>query len=139
GQARQLLEAAQHGQARVTLDTLVRVADAYFAVLRARRQLARLDEVLDMLTSERDDPLRGNHKGLLPVIKAFRIAGTALPSAQARVEADVVRRHGERIRALEDVRVASAELARLLHLNPAYFLLPVEDYRFPLKRPGEDW
>jgi outer membrane protein TolC len=139
GQARQLLEAAVQGQARVTLETLVRVADAYFAVLRARRQLARLDEVLDMLTSERDDPLRGNSKGLLPLIKAFVRAGTALPSDQARVEADVVRRHGERIRALEDVRVASAELARLLHLNPGYFLLPVEDYRFPLQLPGEAW
>jgi outer membrane protein TolC len=138
-QARALLEAAQAGRARVTLDTLFRVADAYFAVLRARRQLARLDEVLDMMTSEQESELRGKSKGLLPVIRAFVKAGDALPSDQARVEADVVRRQGERIKALEDVRTASAELSRLLHLNAGYFLLPAEDYRYPLQVPGGQW
>jgi len=136
-EARQQLQAARFGQTRVLNDTLLRVAEAYFAVLRARRQVARFDETIDFLTSEQESPLRGESKGLLPLIKAFVKAGTALPSDQARVEADVVRRMGERVRALEDVRTASAELARLLHLDASLFLYPVEDYRKPLEIPGD--
>ncbi|MFQ3592878.1 MAG: TolC family protein [Gemmataceae bacterium] len=136
-EARQRLQAARFGQNRVMNDTLLRVAEAYFAVLRARRQVARFDETIEFLTSEQESPLRGESKGLLPLIKAFVKAGTALPSDQARVEADVVRRMGERVRALEDVRTASAELARLLHLDASIFLYPVEDYRKPLDIPGD--
>jgi outer membrane protein TolC len=136
-EARQQLQAARFGQTRVMNDTLLRVAEAYFAVLRARRQVARLDETIEFLTSEQESALRGQSKGLLPLIKAFVKAGTALPSDQARVEADVVRRMGERVRALEDVRTASAELARLLHLDASLFLYPVEDYRKPLDIPGD--
>ena len=138
-EARQLLEATLSGRVRVTNDTLLRVADSYFNVLRARRQLARLDETLDFLTSEQESELRAKSKGLLPLIKAFVKSGTALPSDQARVEADVVRRMSERSRAAQDVRTASAELARLLHLNAAIFLLPDEDYRWPIDIPGQPW
>lgn len=138
--ARRLYQAAQSGQVRVTNDTLLRVADAYFEVLRARRRLARLDETLEFLTSDRDSELRGGSKGLLPLIKAFVESGTALPSDQARVEADVVRRHEEQIRAMQDVRTTSAELARLLHMNALFFLLPAEDFRWPLKNlPAQEW
>jgi outer membrane protein TolC len=144
-EARKVLAAAQFGQLRVTNDTLLRVADAYFAVLRVRRQLARLDETLDFLTSTQPSPLRGQTKdspgppGLLPLITSQVKALTALPSDQARVEADVVRLSEERIRALEAIRVTSAELSRLLHLDATVFLLPCEDYRWPLKLPGEEW
>jgi outer membrane protein TolC len=138
-EARKLLDAARYGHMRVTNETLQRVADAYFVLLRARRRLAVLDESIDFLTSERETDLRANTTGLLPLIKSFVKAGTALPSDQARVEADVVRATEARVRALEDVRVASAELARLLHLNALAFLLPAEDYRWPLLIPGEAW
>ncbi|MFO0876773.1 MAG: TolC family protein [Gemmataceae bacterium] len=138
-EARQRLEATLSGQVRITNDTLLQVANAYFNVLRARRQLARLDETLDFLTSEKESDLRGGSKGLLPLIKAFVQAGNALPSDQARVEADVVRRLAERARAAQDVRVASAELARLLHMNATIFLLPCEDFRWPLELPGKPW
>lgn len=138
-EARRRLDAAFSGQVRVSNDTLLQVATAYFSVLRARRQLARLDETLDFLTSERDSELRGGSKGLLPLIKAFVKSGTALPSDQTRVEADVVRRMAERSRAAQEVRTASAELARLLHLNAVVFLLPSEDYRWPLELPGGAW
>jgi outer membrane protein TolC len=74
---------------------------------------------------------------LLPLIKDHVKAGLALPSDQARVEADVVRRTAERVRALEDVRNASAELARVLHLDPSVFLLPVDDFRWPVPVPGD--
>ncbi len=144
-EARQLRDAALFGRARVTNEVLLAIVDAYFNVLRARRQLARLDEVLDFLTSEQESPLRGSEKsptrGLLPLIKSFVKTGArgGLPSDQARVEADVVRRQAERVRALEELRAASAELSRLLHLNAGYFLIPAEDYRWPVPVTGQGW
>lgn len=138
-EARRRLDAALNGQVRVTNDTLLQVANAYFNVLRARRQLARLDETLDFLASDKESELRGGSKGLLPLIKAFVESGNALPSDQARVEADVVRRLAERSRAAQEVRVAAAELTRLLHMNSAIFLLPCEDFRWPLQLPGGPW
>ncbi len=144
-EARRVLAAASFGELRVTNDTLLRVSDAYFAVLRARRQLARLDEVLDFLTSDKPSPLRGQGKdgrgpqGLLPLITIQVKNNSALPSDQARVEADVVRVSEDRIRQLENVRVTSAELARLLHLDAEVFLLPNEDFRWPLELPGGVW
>ncbi len=138
-EANRLLLAARFGQARVENDTLLRVAEAYFTALRARRQLARLDETLDFLTSEEESELRGKSKGLLPLITAFVKAGTALPSDQTRVEADVVRRTAERIAALEAVRVAASELSRLLHLDASLMLLPADDFRWPIPVPGHHW
>jgi outer membrane protein TolC len=144
-EARQLRDAARFGRARVANDVLLRIVDAYFDVLRARRQLARLDEVLDFLTSNQESELRGDakskSKGLLPQIRSFVKAGLpgGLPSDLARVEAEVVRRTAERVRVLEELRTTSAELSRLLHLNAGYFLIPTEDYRRPLVVPGEPW
>jgi outer membrane protein TolC len=138
-EANRILMAARFGLVRVQNDTLLRVAEAYFAALRARRQLARLDETLDFLTSEEESELRGRSKGLLPLISAFVKAGSALPSDEARVEADVVRRSAERIAALEGVRVAGAELSRLLHLDASLMLLPVDDFRWPIPVPGMAW
>src|SRR5262249_25632457 len=65
--ARAGLRAAGAGQARVTNETLLAVAEAYFNVLLARRRLARLDEALDFLTSNEERELRGNSQGLLPL------------------------------------------------------------------------
>jgi outer membrane protein TolC len=138
-EAKALLHAAEIGQIRVTNETLGRVADAYIEVVRSRRRVARLDETLDFLASERESDLRGGSKGLLPLIRAFVKAGTALPSDQARVEADVVRRQEERVRAMQEVRIAAAELSRLLHLDATTFLMPGEDYRWPLQMPGDLW
>ncbi|MBY0229692.1 MAG: TolC family protein [Gemmataceae bacterium] len=138
-EARALLTAARFGQARVENEALLRVADAYFAVLRAKRQLARLDETLEFLTSEAESDLRGGSKGLLPLIASFVRAGNALPSDQTRVEADVVRRSAERSIALEGVRTAAAELSRLLHLDATVFLFPMDDVRWPLPIPGGEW
>ncbi len=134
-----LLEAVRIGQVRVTNDTLLRVADAYLAVLLARRRVAQFDETLEFLTSTRESELRGGSQGLLPLIKSFVRSGNALPSDQARVEADVVRRYEERSRAVEEVRTTSAELARLLRMDPTTFLLPADDYRWPLDIHGSAW
>jgi outer membrane protein TolC len=137
--ARAVVFAAEAGAARVTNDTLLAVADAYFAILRARRRVARIDETLDFLTSGQRIELRGNSPGLLPLIRAFVANGAALPSDQARVEVEVERRLEERSAALQDLRVAMAELARLLHQDPTVLLWPLEDFRVPMPLPGDTW
>jgi outer membrane protein TolC len=138
--ARQALVATQAGLRRVNNDTLLAVADAYFAVLRARRRLARVEEVLDYLTSEQPSPLRAGSKGLLPVVIAVQEAGglEALKAEVERVRVEVLRRQEERRAAIQDFVLASAELARLLRLDPA-ILWPVEDYRYPMPLPGRQY
>jgi outer membrane protein TolC len=139
--ARQTRAAAQAGVQRVTLDTLLAVADAYLGILRARRRLARIDETLDYLTSDQRTPNRADAKGLYPLVKDFVESGqvVALRADLARVEVEIARRQDERRAALQDLRLATAELARLLHLDPQVPLWPVENFRTALSLPGEAW
>src|SRR5207302_225451 len=85
-----------------TLDTLAAVAEAYFAVLRARRRLARIDETLDFLTADKPSALRGDRKGLRHIIRALVQAGGGLPGDFYRVEVDIARFQDERVIALQD-------------------------------------
>jgi hypothetical protein len=136
-----LYEAARFGQVRVTNDTLLAVADAYFNLLRARRRLAALDETLEYLTSEQRKRERDDLPGLLPVMRAYSDpkVGKARTIDLLRVEVDVTRFQDAHVGALRDLRAASAELVRLLHLDPSVFLLPLADYRLPLPIPGAPW
>jgi outer membrane protein TolC len=133
--ARQVADASKAGARRVHNDTLLAVSEAYFAVLRARRRLARVDVALEYLTSDKPSPLRGGSKGLLPVVDAMQKAGVAeaLKAEVYRVQVEVLRRQEERTAALQEFRVAVAELARLLRLDPATPLWPIEDFRVPLE------
>jgi outer membrane protein TolC len=135
--ARQVLDATRAGLQRVSNDTLQAVADAYFNVLRARRRLARVEETLDYLTSDRPSVARAGSRGLLPVVIAVQQAGgaEALKSEVERVRVEVLRRQEERSAAVQEFLVASAELARLLRLDPAIPLWPVEDFRYPMPLP----
>lgn len=139
--ARQGVTAAEAGVRRVNNDTLLAVANTYFDVLRFRRRVARANETLEHLTDERPSPLRGGSKGLLPLVRNFveRGAKEALPADLERVRVEILRRQEELAGALEDLRVATAELARLIRLDPTIPLDPVEDFRYPLAIPGEDW
>lgn len=139
--ARGLVEAVRAGAQRVNNDTLLAVAEAYFNVQRARRRLTRVDDVLDFLTSEQPSPFRAGLKGLLPLVRDFVEVGgkDALASDLARVQVEVLRRREERVAAVQDFRQASAELARLLRLDPAVPLLPAEDIRVAMLLPGQGW
>lgn len=139
--ARRLRDASAAGLRRVNNDTLLQVADAYFAVLRARRRLARAEEVLGYLTSEQPAAARAGSKGLLPLVRDFVEVGKreALKSDLARVEVEILRREEERVAAVQEFLVASAELARLLRLDPATPLWPAEDFRSPVPLPGTEW
>src|SRR5262249_49606545 len=96
--ARQVELATKAGVARVTNDTLLAVADAYFSILRARRQLARVEVTLEFLTSERPSASRGNSKGLLPLIRDIVEVGgrDAFRADLERVRTEVLRRNEER-------------------------------------------
>jgi outer membrane protein TolC len=139
--AQQALQATQAGYQRVTNDTLLAVADAYFAVMRARRRLARVEETLDFLVSTRPARSRADSRGLLPVLLDFYRTGgaEALLSEVERARVEVFRRVEERAAAVQEYRFASAELSRLLRLDPEIPLWPVEDFRYPIPIPGEGW
>jgi outer membrane protein TolC len=139
GVARQAVFAARAAQQRVTNDTLLAVSDAYFNVLRNRRRVARLDEVLEFLTSEQPRAIRNNLRGMLPLMTAYLEVGATSQAEHYRVEVEVLRRRQELITALQDLRVSIAELARLLHQDPTVVLWPLEDYRVPVPIPGEGW
>jgi outer membrane protein TolC len=136
--ARQVAAASEAGVQRVRNNALLGVAEAYFAVLRARRRLARVDATLDFLTSDRPAPTRAGSRGLLLVVEAMQEAGAAeaLKAEVYRVRAEVLRRREERVAALQDLHIAVAELARQLRLDPQSPLWPVEDFREPLPLPG---
>jgi outer membrane protein TolC len=137
--ARQVVAATTAGLQRVNNDTLLAVAEAYFAVLRQRRRLARVQETLDFLLSERPTENRSGSKGLYPLIKDF-VEGGGIEAARSeleRVRVEVLSRQEERVGILQDYRVTSAELARLLRLDPAIPLWPVENFREPVGLPGE--
>jgi outer membrane protein TolC len=55
------------------------------------------------------------------------------------VEVEVLRRRDELTAAVQDWYLATAELARLLRLDPETPLEPIEDFRYPLPLPGEAW
>jgi outer membrane protein TolC len=131
---RQVFVSTQAGLRRVTNDTLLEVADVYLNVLRARRRLARVEATLDFLVSQQPSAARAGSRGLLPVVTAIQEAGgaVALKSEVERVRVEVMRRQEERVMAVQDFVVSSAELARLLRLDPAIPLWPIEDFRIPL-------
>lgn len=139
--ARQLVASSEAGVQRVTNDTLLAVADAYFGILRARRRLARTEETLEFLVSDRPSEGRGKAKGLLPLVREMVEAGVqaAYRAEVARLETEVLRRRDEQTAALTELRLATAELARLLRLDPRMLLWPIEDFRYPVPLPGEEW
>src|SRR5262249_29186337 len=116
-------------------------ADAYFAVMRARRRIARIEDTMNFLTSEQPSPLRAQSRGLLPIMENFVEVGgkDALRSELERVRVEILRRQEEMSAAILDFIVASAELSRLLHIDPELLLFPVEDFRFPLPLPGDGY
>jgi outer membrane protein TolC len=139
--AQQITAATQAGRQRVTNNTLLQVASAYFSVLRARRRIARVNETLEFLTSEQRSPSRAGSKGMLPLVRdVVELGGKeALRSDLARVQVEVLRRQEELAGAVQDFYLATAELARLLRLDPETPLEPVEDFRYPMPLPGDAW
>lgn len=139
--ARQVVNATEGGLQRVTNDTLLGVGEAYLQLLRARRRLVRIDDTLELLTAEKPSDLRGKSKGLLPLLRDTVEAGgkEGLRSDLERVRVEVFRRKDERAAAVQEFRSASAELCRLVRMDPVVGVSPVEDIRGPIALPGDEW
>jgi uncharacterized protein (TIGR03000 family) len=111
--SRRMLQARKAELQAVTNDTTFAVARAYFDVLQARGELASADEVL-----RRSDELIRKIKVMAPEL---------VPQVEvARAEAQYARfRQAERS-AREKWNVVSAELVRVLRLDPTAVLVPLE-------------
>jgi outer membrane protein TolC len=111
--ARQRLEALQADRQAAPNDTVVAVSDAYFTVQQARGELAGAAEA----TRRTEDLVR----------RTRQLAPALVPELEAdRAEAELARRQQAESRGRERWEVASAELLRVLRLDPAARVEPAE-------------
>jgi outer membrane protein TolC len=111
--ARQRLAAREADRQAASNDTLVAITDAYFNLQQARGDLAGAIEA----TRRSEDLLnitRQQAKAVVPELELFR------------VEAELARRRQAELLARERWKLASAELARVLRLDPSAQVAPVE-------------
>lgn len=101
-------------------DTLLQVASTYLDLVFAQSQVAIADEAIR------------NAKELERLVESRVRAGTAPPADGLRAKAELAERQRQQFQAEEAVRVASAELVRLLRLDPAVILFPQEGEPAPL-------
>lgn len=117
--ARQDLRARQAVQQATTNDAALQVAEAFFAVQQARGDLAG-----SLLIEARAEEL---------VEKATQLAkGLAPPQEETRAKVELGRRKQVTVAARERWRTASAELARLLRLDPSAVVEPAEPPFLPV-------
>ncbi len=111
--ARQQLAARQADRQAASNDTLVAISDAYFNVQQARGELAEA-----LAAIQRTEELVRRTKSLAPAL---------VPELETdRVEAELVRRQQTELLARERLKMASAELLRVLRLDPAAQVEPLE-------------
>jgi outer membrane protein TolC len=111
--ARQTVRARQADAQAAANDTLVAVSDAYFNVQQARGELAGADDATRR-TEELVRRITALANGLVPPVEA------------TRAEAELARRQQAELIASERWRTASAELLRILRLDSAAQVEPVE-------------
>jgi outer membrane protein TolC len=111
--AQQRLEARQADRQAASNDTMIAVSDAYFNVQQARGDLAGAVE-----TASRTRDL---------VQRTRKLAPALVPELETdRAEAELARRQQAEFLARERWKVASAELLRVLRLDPSAQVEPVE-------------
>jgi len=118
--ARQAVRAAEATEATTFNDTLLQVAVAYLELLRAHSQVAIANETVD------------NAAKLAKITADFAREGAGLEADAERLRAELNGRHRELLQAKELVAVASAELVRLLRLDPAVILIPADEHVVPI-------
>jgi outer membrane protein TolC len=117
--ARQDVRARQATHQAAVNDTTLQVAEAYFAVQQARGQLAG-----ELLAATRAEDLLRRATAL--------VQGLAPPPEETRARVELARRRQAVAAARERWRTASAELTRLLRLDPAAVVEPVEPPFLPV-------
>ncbi len=111
--ARQQVRARQADLQAASNDTLVAVSDAYFNVQQARGETAAALEII-----RRTDDLLARTRKLAPAI---------VPDLELfRAETELARRQEAELMARERWQTASADLVRLLRLDPSAQVEPVE-------------
>jgi outer membrane protein TolC len=125
-----VLRARQAGVQAAANDTLVNVTEAYFSVQQARGQLAAAEDAV-----RRAKDLLARTQKLAP--------GLVAPLEVTRARTAVARQTHALHLAQQNWRVASAELVRVLSLDPAVLVVPLEfpDVRlslFCLERPVQE-
>ena len=111
--ARQTVRARQADAQAAANDTLVAVSDAYFNVQQARGEMAGAEDATRR-TAELARRINLLAQGLVPPMEA------------TRAEAELARRQQAELIAKERWRTASAELLRVLRMDPAAQVVPVE-------------
>jgi outer membrane protein TolC len=117
---RQTIQAAQATQAATFNDSLLEVALSYLDLSRAQGQVAIAREAVK------------NAEELLRLVGARVRAGTTPPADELRARAELADRRRQVFQAQEAVQDASAELVRLLRLQPGTSLVPVEAQLAPV-------
>jgi outer membrane protein TolC len=112
--ARQVVQARQAGLQAATNDTTLAVAEAYFNVQQARGQLAG---ALDAVRHTED---------LLARTERLKAQGRGSEVEVVRVRTELSQRRSAVTLAREQWQVASAELTRLLRLDPSALVEPAE-------------
>ena len=123
--ARQSVRAADADHAVTFNDTLVGVAFAYLALVRAQFQVGIAEEAVT------------NADELSGLTEDFARAGAGLQADAQRAQVELARRKRDLVRAHEVVAVASTDLARRLRLDPAVVLNAVETHPFPIELVDE--
>jgi outer membrane protein TolC len=128
--ARQTVRARQADAQTAANDTLVAVSDAYFNVQQARGELAGAQDAV-----RRTEDL----------VRRIKLLATGLvpPLEATRAEAELARRQQAELLARERWRTASAELIRVVRLDPVAQVEPVEPPQLrvslvDLSRPVDD-
>ncbi len=117
---RQQVQAVNAARASTFNDTLLEVASSYLDLVFAQSEVTIADEAVN------------NAKELERLVDSRVRAGTAPPADGLRAEAERAERERQQFQAEEAVRVASAELVRLLRLDPAVTLFPQEGEPAPV-------
>ncbi len=123
---RQQVAANRAGTVATFNDTLLQVGIAYLDLVAAHQQVAIARDALT------------NAKELDRLVESRVKAGTTLPADGLRAKAEVADRERQLRRAEEWVRVASAELVRLLRLDPTVLLVPAETQPAPVELVGQE-
>jgi outer membrane protein TolC len=117
---RQKIQATAAAQAATFNDSLLEVAIAYLDLVRAQAQFTIAREAVK------------NAEELVRLLEARVRAGTAPPADELRARAELADRRRQVFQAQEAVQDASAELVRLLRLQPGTSLLPLEAQPVPV-------
>jgi outer membrane protein TolC len=111
--ARQVVLARRSDVQTAANDTVVGVTEAYFTIQQARGELA--------------GAIDATHRAAELVRRTAKLAPGLVPPVEAvRAEAELARRQQSEIQAQERWRVASADLVRVLRLDPTVQVEPIE-------------